>query len=292
MAWFYRCREQPGVAARRRLPDALLEGHLGPLSRPGRREDAARKTARPASSTASRRATGAPTAAPSRSTTRSGSSRCAPSAGTRGRGQRRARVRGRTRTRWAAAVASEESFVVETPDPLRLRAQGRRGSRRRLKLRSRSGRRREDAKEIRAWRPRRRRRAAELRLRPAAHGLQARDHAGRSAEVYLRTGRTDLLEDFTSRFGRPFSATLVLKENGRHGFEFPPRTPRGAGGAGRGRKKATRKKATRKKARRKKARRKKAGTKKVARKKATGRKKAARKVSARRTPAAGAGEDA
>ena len=45
---------------------------------------------------------------------------------------------------------------------------------------------------------------------------------------YLREGKTELLTDFTSRFGRPFSATLVLKENGRHGFEFPPRKPRGA----------------------------------------------------------------
>jgi DNA topoisomerase III len=44
---------------------------------------------------------------------------------------------------------------------------------------------------------------------------------------YLREGKTELLTDFTSRFGRPFSATLVLKENGRHGFEFPPRKPRG-----------------------------------------------------------------
>lgn len=40
---------------------------------------------------------------------------------------------------------------------------------------------------------------------------------------YLRNGRTELLTDFTSRFGRPFSAILFLKENGRHGFEFPPR---------------------------------------------------------------------
>ncbi len=47
------------------------------------------------------------------------------------------------------------------------------------------------------------------------------------AEVYLRSGKTELLTDFTSRFGRPFSATLVLKENGRHGFEFPPRAPKG-----------------------------------------------------------------
>jgi len=46
---------------------------------------------------------------------------------------------------------------------------------------------------------------------------------------YLEQGKTDLLTDFTSRFGRPFQATLVLKKNGRHGFEFPPRKG-GAGG--------------------------------------------------------------
>jgi DNA topoisomerase-3 len=40
---------------------------------------------------------------------------------------------------------------------------------------------------------------------------------------YVATGKTDLLTDFTSRFGRPFSATLVLKKTGRHGFEFQPR---------------------------------------------------------------------
>jgi DNA topoisomerase-3 len=51
------------------------------------------------------------------------------------------------------------------------------------------------------------------------------------ALVYLRDAKTDLLTDFTSRFGRPFSAQLVLKETGRHGFEFPPR----AAGEGRGR---------------------------------------------------------
>jgi DNA topoisomerase-3 len=49
------------------------------------------------------------------------------------------------------------------------------------------------------------------------------------AQVYLRNGRTDLLSDFTSRYGRPFSATLVLRKNGRHGFEFPPRTSRRGG---------------------------------------------------------------
>jgi DNA topoisomerase-3 len=114
---------------------------------------------------------------------------------------------------------------------------------------------------------------------------------------YLREGKTELLTDFTSRFGRPFSATLVLKENGRHGFEFPPRT-RAAGGAasGRGRKKTTRKKATRKKVGRKKTARKKAGRKKTARKKAGAkkagvRKPGTRKVSARSTPATGTGEE-
>jgi DNA topoisomerase-3 len=40
---------------------------------------------------------------------------------------------------------------------------------------------------------------------------------------YVKEGRTPLLEDFTSRLGRPFAAILFRKENGRHGFEFPPR---------------------------------------------------------------------
>jgi DNA topoisomerase-3 len=51
------------------------------------------------------------------------------------------------------------------------------------------------------------------------------------AERYVAQGRTELLTDFTSRYGRPFSATLVLRKNGRHGFEFPPR---GAGSAAAG----------------------------------------------------------
>ncbi len=40
---------------------------------------------------------------------------------------------------------------------------------------------------------------------------------------YVANKRTGLLTEFTSRFGRPFAATLFLKENGRHGFEFQPR---------------------------------------------------------------------
>jgi DNA topoisomerase-3 len=108
------------------------------------------------------------------------------------------------------------------------------------------------------------------------------------ALVYLKGGRTDLLTDFTSRFGRPFSATLFLKENGRHGFEFPPRASaaRGEGEAAPaekgGRKKAPAKgkdaKAPKKKAPKKKGPRKKAAARPARKKAASGtRKTAARK---------------
>jgi DNA topoisomerase-3 len=39
----------------------------------------------------------------------------------------------------------------------------------------------------------------------------------------LATGRTDLLEKFISKTGRPFPAFLVLDDNGKVSFEFPPR---------------------------------------------------------------------
>jgi DNA topoisomerase-3 len=111
--------------------------------------------------------------------------------------------------------------------------------------------------------------------------------------VYLRTGKTELLESFTSRFGRPFSATLVLKESGRHGFEFPPRKTKGAGGARDAaspegakttRRKATTRKPTRKKATRKKPTRKKAAARKATRKKGVARGAARKKASPRRDP--------
>ena len=92
------------------------------------------------------------------------------------------------------------------------------------------------------------------------------------ADVYLKTGKTGLLTDFTSRFGRPFSATLVLKPTGRHGFEFQPRE---GGKKKAGSKKAGTKKAGSKKAGTKKAGSKKAGTKKAGTKKAGTRKAAA-----------------
>jgi DNA topoisomerase-3 len=39
----------------------------------------------------------------------------------------------------------------------------------------------------------------------------------------LTTGKTDLLDKFISRFGKPFSAYLVLEGKGKVSFEFPPR---------------------------------------------------------------------
>ena len=100
--------------------------------------------------------------------------------------------------------------------------------------------------------------------------------------VYLRTGKTELLDSFTSRFGRPFSATLVLKESGRHGFEFPPRKTKGAREASPGAAtgaKTTRRKATTKR----KPTRKKASAKKTTRKKASARKATRKKGAARGT---------
>lgn len=114
------------------------------------------------------------------------------------------------------------------------------------------------------------------------------------ALYYLREGKTELLEDFTSRFGRPFSAILVLKENGRHGFEFPPRKKKGADAGGEAdgdetakstRKKTTKKKTTAKKPTRKKTTAKKTTKKKTTKKKATKKKPATRKKSAGRKAA-------
>ena len=39
----------------------------------------------------------------------------------------------------------------------------------------------------------------------------------------LASGKTDLLEKFISKTGRPFSAWLVVGEGGKVGFEFPER---------------------------------------------------------------------
>lgn len=47
---------------------------------------------------------------------------------------------------------------------------------------------------------------------------------------YLKAGETPFINDFISRYGRPFTAKLKMKEDGRHTFEF---MPRGEGGGGR-----------------------------------------------------------
>lgn len=110
------------------------------------------------------------------------------------------------------------------------------------------------------------------------------------ALVYLQNKRSDLLEDFTSRYGRPFSATLVLQESGRHGFEFPPRkkTPaaarkRGAAPQKPGKKPAA--KPLRSTARRKKAAAAKSPRKKAARKKTTAGSARKKTAAPRRKPA-------
>jgi DNA topoisomerase-3 len=49
------------------------------------------------------------------------------------------------------------------------------------------------------------------------------------AEKLLTARRTDLLEKFISKKGRPFKAFLVLKPDGKVGFEFEPRTAKKGG---------------------------------------------------------------
>jgi DNA topoisomerase-3 len=99
--------------------------------------------------------------------------------------------------------------------------------------------------------------------------------------VYLSTGKTELLDSFTSRFGRPFSARLVLKESGRHGFEFPPRKREGARGASQ--EAAADAKPTRRKATKRKPTSKKGPAKKKARQTASARKTTRKKAPARST---------
>ncbi len=48
------------------------------------------------------------------------------------------------------------------------------------------------------------------------------------AAPYFAEGGTAFLEGFTSKRNRPFTGKLVRRANGRYGFEFMPRPPRGA----------------------------------------------------------------
>jgi arsenate reductase-like glutaredoxin family protein/DNA-directed RNA polymerase subunit RPC12/RpoP len=50
-------------------------------------------------------------------------------------------------------------------------------------------------------------------------------------EKLLATGRTDLIEKFISKKGRPFKAFLVVGEGGKVGFEFEPRAPKAGKGS-------------------------------------------------------------
>jgi DNA topoisomerase III len=42
----------------------------------------------------------------------------------------------------------------------------------------------------------------------------------------LAEGRTDVLNKFISRTGRPFSASLVVRDGGKVEFDFPESTPK------------------------------------------------------------------
>src|SRR5881396_829496 len=55
--------------------------------------------------------------------------------------------------------------------------------------------------------------------------ILGRDIPKEQAQKLLTTGKTDLLDDFISKRGRPFSAYLKL-EDGKVGFEFPEKTER------------------------------------------------------------------
>ena len=50
----------------------------------------------------------------------------------------------------------------------------------------------------------------------------------------LETGKTDLLDKFISKKGRPFSAYLVRQPDGKIGFEFEAREPKAGTKGGRG----------------------------------------------------------
>jgi DNA topoisomerase III len=67
--------------------------------------------------------------------------------------------------------------------------------------------------------------------------ILSRDIPLEQFQKMLETGRTDLLDKFWSlRTRRPFSAFIVLKEDGSTGFEFAPRPPRDPNAPARGRK--------------------------------------------------------
>ncbi|MCA9781038.1 MAG: topoisomerase C-terminal repeat-containing protein, partial [Candidatus Eremiobacteraeota bacterium] len=53
-----------------------------------------------------------------------------------------------------------------------------------------------------------------------------REMSPEEAKKFFEEGITEEIDDFISRYGRPFKAKLKLKDNGKHGFEFAPREPK------------------------------------------------------------------
>ena len=62
----------------------------------------------------------------------------------------------------------------------------------------------------------------ECKFRGLGKNVCKRDISVEEAKKILTEGKSDLIEDFTSRRGKPFPAYLVLEAN-KVGFEFPPR---------------------------------------------------------------------
>lgn len=73
--------------------------------------------------------------------------------------------------------------------------------------------------------------------------ILARPLEREQAAKLLRTGKTDLLQKFISKKGRPFSAYLVIGSDGKVGFEFEPRESKTKTAATSGEKKAVKPKA-------------------------------------------------
>jgi DNA topoisomerase-3 len=64
----------------------------------------------------------------------------------------------------------------------------------------------------------------ECKFRGLGKNICKRDISVTEAKKILTEGKSDLIEDFTSKRGKPFPAFLVLEAN-KVGFEFPPRAP-------------------------------------------------------------------
>ena len=64
----------------------------------------------------------------------------------------------------------------------------------------------------------------ECKFRGVGKNICKREILPEEAKKILEEGKSDLMEDFTSRAGRPFAAYLLVEGN-KVGFEFPPREP-------------------------------------------------------------------